>query len=152
MGDIKLTTLEITGQNTSLTLHPEWEFIEERKVHSNHHRALDGTLYTYLWSGYSSFRLPLRFIGDAERALLHDWWRREKDLLFTLNSSSNNTNTICRIVNMTEPLGRRVAGLVQSWAGLLRLEALDHRKNLGQPFQLDHPQFGLLDTPTISLI
>ena len=152
MGDILLTTLEITGQNTSLTLHPEWDFIEERRVHSHHHRALDGTLYTYRWSGYSTFRVPLRFIGDSERALLHDWWRGEKDLLFTLDSSADNTNTVCRIVNTTEPLGRRVAGLVRSWAGLLRLEAIDPRKNLGHPFQLDHPQFGLLDHPTISLI
>ena len=152
MGDIKLTTLEITGPNTSLILHPEWDFIEERRVHYHRRRALDGTLFTCRWSGYSVFRVPLRFIGEAERALLHHWWRGETDLLFTLDTSADNTNTICRIVNTTEPLGRRVAGLAQSWAGLLRLEAIDQRKNMGHPFQLDHPQFVLLDTPTLSLI
>lgn len=152
MGDIKLATLEITGQNTSLTLHPEWDFIEERRVHSNHHRALDGTLFSYHWSGYSTYRVPLRFIGNADRTLLHEWWRGETNLWFTLDSSADNNSTLCRIVNLTEPLGKRVAGLVQSWAGLLRLEAIDQRKNLGHPFQLDHPQFGLLDNPTISLI
>ncbi len=152
MGNARLSTLHETGVNTAVELHPEWSLAAEQRVEASHHRTLSGRLFSYRWGSHAAYRVPLRFVPEDRRDLLRQWWRGGERLLFTANTSADNTGAVCFIVNRQEPLGHRVRGLHDHWAGLLRLEAADSRTGLGLPFVLDHPQFGLLDQPNLSVI
>jgi hypothetical protein len=152
MGEIKLSTLHETGVNTSIVLHPEWAFESERKMTASHLRTTEGLSFTYLWSNVSAYRVPLRYVPDSQRTLLHQWWREKERLLFTLDTSLDNTNTLCRIVNRQSPLTARIAGHLDLWSGMMHLEAVDSRSRLGYPLILDDPIWGRLDQSNISLI
>ena len=152
MGEIKLSTLHETGVNTSIVLHPEWSFQSERKMTASHFRTTGGLSFTYTWRNYSRYRIPLRHVPDSHRTLLHQWWREREHLLFTLDTSLDNTNTICRIVNQQSPLTAHIAGHLDQWSGMMHLEAVDSRSRLGHPFILDDAVWGRLDSSNISLI
>jgi hypothetical protein len=152
MGDASLASLRETEANTALTLHPAWTLAVQRRLAAQRHRAREGALYTYRWGAWGAWRVPLSFVGSAERALLHTWWRGQERLLFTLDDAVALSHAVCRIVNLEAPLGLRVPNLAERWVGLLELEALDGRQGLGLPFILDDPLDGRLDQPYLSLL
>jgi len=152
MGDMTLASLDFTGVNTSTVLHPAWSFSAGKRVHRSQTRTLAGELVTYHWGGFSAFRVPLRFVDASQRELLHHWWRERDLVLLTLDTSADLNATMCRISNRKAPLPERVQPLPDRFSGMLLLEAIDERKGLGQPFILDHPQWGQLDHRNISLI
>jgi hypothetical protein len=152
MGDVRLATLRETEPNTALGLHPAWTLTAGQRLETERLRSRDGTLYGYRWGTHAALQVPLSFVADAERALLHAWWSGQERLLFTLDSSAARSHAVCRIVNGDTPLGLRVPSLGDAWAGLLELEAVDGRLRLGLPFILDDPLNGRLDQPHLSLL
>jgi hypothetical protein len=152
MGDARLSTLRETEPNTALGLHPAWSLESLQRLDAGRPRARTGAAYVYAWGSHAAFRVPLSYVADDARAVLHAWWRAQERLLFTLDGSAQRSHAVCRIVNGGEPLTRHEPPLAGRWGGVLELEAVDGRLRLGRPFILDDPLDGRLDQPDLSLL
>jgi len=152
MGNARLATIRETEPNTALSLHPAWSLRAGQRLDAGRHRTRAGQDYVYRWGTHAAWEVPLGFVPEDARTLLHAWWRGQERLLFTLDDSAQRSHAVCRIVAAAEPLGRRVAPLAQQWAGTLSLAAVDGRLRLGLPFILDDPLAGRLDQPDLSLL
>lgn len=116
---------DVLVQVDPITLHPGFAFQARAQLHRSQHRTRGGALHTYLWGRHGAWRVPLRFLADSHAALLNWWWANQFNLLFTLNSSDSERLRTVRIVNDTQPVGRRVAPYADLWEGTLELESLD---------------------------
>lgn len=107
-----------------LVLHPEWSFRERAQLIREQHRTRSGELHGVVWSRFLAYRVPLRFLARAEADRLNHWWRTQQPLVFTLDSSDAESRYVVRIVNDTQPVGRRLRPYDDRFAGALELESV----------------------------
>jgi hypothetical protein len=119
LADDVLTTVD------PIRLHPEWSFEERGQLLQDQHRTRSGTLHGLVWSKYLAFSVPLRHLPSSHAALLNWWWEQGLALLLTLDTSDSESLHAVRIVNDSQPIGRRMRPYADRWEGTLRLESLD---------------------------
>jgi len=109
----------------AIRLYPEWSFEARSELIRSRHRTRAGAQHDLIWSKYLAYSMPLRFLPGSEAELLNWWWERGFPLLLTLDSSDSEGLHVVRIVNETQPIGRRVRPYPDLWEGTLRLESTD---------------------------
>lgn len=109
-----------------LVLHPDWSFEERGALIRSQHRTRSGELHTFVWDRYFAYTVPLAYLSGSEAALLNWWWESQWTLLVTLDTSDSESLRLVRIVNDTQPIGRRVRPHADLWQGSLRLESVNN--------------------------
>jgi hypothetical protein len=108
-----------------IPLYPEWSFEDRGELIRSQHRTRAGVLHNLVWEKFLSYSMPLRYLPGSHAALLNWWWEQDLALLLTLDSSDSESLHAVRIVNDTQPFGKRIRPYADLWEGTLRLESLD---------------------------
>lgn len=146
-------TFHLTAMQESsapLEIHPTWDFSEAVDALRKDARTVGGQLNSYKLTGESyQYTIPLTYVDSATRNDFTRWWRNQNEVVFTTNLSSSPESVVCRITNITEPLGQRSEMQPALFDGVLMLQSV--RSLVAAPgaisaFTLDDPVFGLLDS------
>jgi hypothetical protein len=105
-------------------LHPEWSLEERAQLVRAQYRTQASLLHSYTWHLHAEFHVPLRWLSGQQAALLNWWWEQQAPLAFTLDSSDAAALQVCRLVNDSQPIGRRIRPYADAWEGTLELAGL----------------------------
>jgi hypothetical protein len=119
LADDVLTTVD------PVPLYPEWSFEDRSELIRAQHRTRSGVLHDLVWQKFLSYSMPLRYLPGSHAALLNWWWEQGLALLLTLDSSDGESLHAVRIVNDSQPIGKRLRPYADLWEGTLHLESLD---------------------------
>lgn len=108
-----------------LTVFPDWSLLTRERAMALQHRTREGLLQRSRWSSAFEFQLPLRWLSSGEAAVLNWWWENQLNLAFTLDTSDSESVFICRIVNPSQPVGKRMRPYPDQWAGRLELAGIN---------------------------
>lgn len=95
-----------TGDIVDVTSYTNYGYTNQLKHTSVENRSRSGKLYTYKFSSYRRFRIPLTAVDSAKASTLNSWWSEQLNVNFTENSSVTHVNSgfTCKIVNKDRPL------------------------------------------------
>ena len=143
MGDFFITSL--SDVNCPYPIYPGWSFQDRESQIASRFRTQGGKLFSYRWSGFHKYQIPLTFVDSAGEHLLNAWWANQETVALTLNSSESESTVLCMMVNGTKPINQFVRPYSDLFEGTLQLEAVEESSKTGRPFILDDETFGLLD-------
>ncbi len=116
---------DVLTQVDPLTVYPDWSLLTRERAAALQHRTREGRLKRFRWSSAFEFQLPLRWLSSSEAGVLNWWWEAQLNLAFTLDTSESESVFICRIVNPSQPVGKRMRPYPDRWAGRLELAGIN---------------------------
>jgi hypothetical protein len=124
---------DVLSQVDYFTVHPgtdlEWKATALRVLH----RSRTGRLQEHAWHVHPEFGMPLHWLTPLQADLLNWWWEGQLPLALTLDTSDDAAVLPCRIVNPSQPIGRRMRPYADRWTGRLELAGLyDGRLSFGE--------------------
>ena len=140
--------LTFTDSCQYINIYPTPDFAEDLELKQSYKRSISGQLNTYKVASMKQYRysVPLTFVSSADHVLTTDWWKNQRELIFSYGSGSTYNSIYVRIINNTQPLNIRNDQQFDKYRGMLRLaSSRGGDKFSGSPFILDDPIFGLLD-------
>lgn len=103
-----------------VSFDPEYDYLEEDRKVEDTHRARSGKSYVYRWGGFKRFKLSVRYVDSAFRAVVNSWWDSNAELLL---QRANETQVFSvRLVNDKLPVGKYEVPHDDLWQAELELE------------------------------
>lgn len=87
--------------------------------------TLGGRYVDYKWSDQKRFNVPVRYLPSSEAALFNRWWKNGYNLMFTDNTSDENTIYITRLANTQQPFSNPMRPYNDLFEGTLVFEVID---------------------------
>ena len=87
--------------------------------------TLGGRYVDYKWSDQKRFNVPVRYLPSSEAALFNRWWKNGYNLMFTDNTSDENTIYITRLANTQQPFSNPMRPYNDLFEGTLAFEVID---------------------------
>ena len=110
----------------TVELSPSFAYERVKQVERAHHRSRAGALHTYLTpGGFTRFKLPLTWVGSADRDTVTSWWKTGADLSYTEETAEPFSYHSVRVVGVEEPFQSFVEPYYQTYyAGEVILETI----------------------------
>lgn len=141
----------LNGSDSTIPLHPTWDYSERVIKDKNFNRTQSGQLNSFRKNGvHYEFNLPIDYIGSGEAHDINDWWEDQTDLNLIINKGfDTQQSVIVRINNLLKPFNINIRGRINNFRGSLLLRSSTDVGLAKQPFTLDDPVFGQLDNDTL---
>lgn len=139
------------GSESTISLHPLWQYSERVIKDKNFYRTQAGRLNSFRKNGtYYEFNLPIDYVSSSDAHTINQWWEDQTDLNFILNENESDQQTITvRLTNLIKPFNTNVRGRPNQFKGNMILRSSTDVGLATQPFTLDDPVFGQLDDDTL---
>lgn len=116
-----MAVLTNSSTGVSVDFDPEWGYKDNSKKVQQQTRTLAGDLYTYKFSDYAMFDVPVMHINSSDTYNINQWWENNDELYFT-DPSSDVYNV--RIISKNKPLNARVEPYIDLFRGTIKLEEI----------------------------
>lgn len=137
------------GSAGTFQIYPTYGFTEEIIVNRKINRSISGGYNSYQLQGdFFRYSLPMTYVSSEERSYITEWWADQREMVLTINLSSNPESLICRISNDVQPFAQNEPFQYDKFAGNLVLRSVKPASSPVSnrfPFILDNSSLGLLD-------
>jgi len=112
-----------TNSTDGISFDPDFGFKHRDKKIQNSIRVRSGLGFVYKFGDYKRWKIPLRFVGSADKKTLNDWWSNNTELFFydDNDTTAASTSTV-RIANRASPVSQPEKPYDYEWKGSLELE------------------------------
>ena len=113
-----LTAIDVVDLNISR------ESLDNRILRQTHHTTISGRETFYSWGEHGKWSVPVDFMTEQEARYINLWWRDNRPLMFTMDTSDTANMFVVHLINRSQIFGRMNAPYYDLFHGVLELEVL----------------------------
>jgi hypothetical protein len=122
--DFNLYVDDVLTSVDGIEIFPNWNFAQLANQNMGIHTTLQGREAAYLWGQYGEWSVELSHMNDIQTAAINQWWRKNRNLCFTYNSSDTSNMFVVRMANTVNPFTGVVRPYQDYATGVLKLQTL----------------------------
>lgn len=88
----------------SIQIYPLNDYRRQTEVIKDDHRNLSGTLFSYKWGSFETFKFTLDYVALEKATKINSWWSDNKKMLFTITSGGVLDTTSVMFLNKKAPM------------------------------------------------
>ncbi|MAE81156.1 MAG: hypothetical protein CMB80_00365 [Flammeovirgaceae bacterium] len=97
---------------------------DDRTLRQTHHATISGRETFYSWGEHGKWQIPIELITEQEARFINLWWRDNRPLMFTMDTSDTANMYVVHLINRAYPFARMNEPYYDLFHGVLELETL----------------------------